>query len=269
MDARAVAPWTEERLRVVLLAAIVTTLLLGAGLVFTVLRIASSAQGTEMVQSAQKSHPVGADGVRGEQYRDEVAAAPMLATTEDDMSPSAPALRQLPTISLPMPDGPQLAGVPTVTAHTPEGAVAQLAALTVSTLAEMSLVRASDIYDAWSVNADGFERWPLALAIQSFHHSAGTRDGDPQIGVRAEPVGAQIKATDGSDWALACIQLDISIVYNDETRFGFGHCERMIWTANRWTIDAGAPPAPAPSTWPSSQRSVDAGWHPVLTEGDH
>lgn len=269
MDAPNVEPWPEARLRLVLVAGIVALLVLVAGLVFTALRVLDTDHAGEQIQRAKQQHPVAADGVRGSQYRNEVAAAPMLTTTEDDMSPSAPALRQMGTVTLPEPAAAGPAGVMTVAEHTPEGAVAQLAAVSVSTLNEMSIASATTIYRAWATDPRGFEQWPLALAIQSFHASAGTTDGDPQVGIRTVPVGAQIKATDGPDWVLACVQLDVTIVYNDQTRFGYGHCERMTWKQNRWQIDAGKPPAQAPSTWPGSQRSVDAGWLTISGHGEH
>lgn len=269
MDTPTVDAWSEERLRLVLVTGIVGLLILAAGLVLTAVRVLESARASNQVEHAQAEHPVDADGLRGEHYRAEVAAAPMLETTEDDMSPSKPALRQPATLTLPDLTEVGPAGVRTTAAHTPEAAVAQLAAITVSTLAEMSLAEAATIYDAWSVDPARFEQWPLALAIQSFHASAGTTDGDPQIGVRSVPVGAQIKATDGPDWVVACVQLDLTIVYREQTRFGYGHCERMIWSHDRWQIDAGNPPAPAPSTWPASERSVTAGWLPIDTGEDH
>jgi hypothetical protein len=124
----------------------------------------------------------------------------------------------------------------------------------------MSLDYAHEVYQLWAMKGASFEKWEIAQSIQAFHANAGTVDGDGSVSVTATPVGAQIKGTDGPDWVLACVQLDVTAIVVEETRFGYGHCERMQWTGGRWMIGAGAPPAPAPSTWPGSQRSLDAGW---------
>ena len=44
---------------------------------------------------------------------------------------------------------------------------------------------------------------------------------------------------------------------------GYGTCERLQWTGDRWLIGPGTPPVRAPSTWPGSDAAVRAGWQPV------
>jgi hypothetical protein len=43
-------------------------------------------------------------------------------------------------------------------------------------------------------------------------------------------------------------------------RVAAADCQRMIWAGHRWIIGPGAEPAPAPSLWPGTQASLDAGY---------
>jgi hypothetical protein len=78
--------------------------------------------------------------------------------------------------------------------------------------------------------------------------------------VVATPAAAQVKGSDGPDWVLACVLLDMRATITADARMGYGYCERMGWRAGRWMIAAGTPPARAPSTWPGSDLSIKAGW---------
>ena len=62
---------------------------------------------------------------------------------------------------------------------------------------------------------------------------------------------------------VACVLLDVRAALKNEARMGYGTCERMQWSGDRWLIGPGVPPAQAPSTWPGSDASVQAGWLPV------
>ena len=98
--------------------------------------------------------------------------------------------------------------------------------------------------------------------ISSFLTAAGgpgnAKDGS--VLVSATPVAAQIKGSDGPDWVLGCVLLDVHATIVIDARIGYGHCERLQWTGDRWLIAPGAPPAAAPSTWPGSELSIRAGW---------
>jgi hypothetical protein len=71
---------------------------------------------------------------------------------------------------------------------------------------------------------------------------------------------AMVKGTDGPDWVVACVLLDIQVSIRTEARMGYGHCSRMQWAEARWQIAPGVAPAKAPSAWPGSVAAVDAGW---------
>ena len=69
-----------------------------------------------------------------------------------------------------------------------------------------------------------------------------------------------MKATDGPDWTIACVLVDVRAVIAQEARMAYGYCERMQWAGNRWLIAPGTPPADAPSTWPGTDLAFQAGW---------
>lgn len=260
-------PWSRRKLMALLAGVLATVLLLVAGLTLTVVQAITAAPSSDEVADLAEEFPVGPDGVRGEDYRDAVAAAPMLEATADDLKFAPTTLETTPAIAIPAATGVGEIGVPTGFPQTPEGAIGQLAAIVTTVLPVMSVDGARAVHEAWADSGADFGSWPILLAIQSFHASAGTIDGDGEISMTVVPVGAQIKGTDGDAWVLACVQLDVQVVVNQKVRFGFGHCERMEWEGDRWQIGAGDPPDLAPSTWPGSQRSLDAGWMTYVEGG--
>lgn len=262
-------PWSRRRLMVVLVASSALVVLMLLGLVLMLVgTLRSENRGEQGRGWDEKLHPVQADGTRGAAYRDAIAARPMLASTADDLAPAPPALDRAGVLRVPPSSREGVAGVPSGFPQTAAGAVAQLAAIDSAVLTPMSIDFARTVFDSWSVTGARFDRWPLARSISSFHEAAGTVDGDGTIAMSAVPVGAVVKGTDGPGWVLACVQMDIRVRVVREARFGYGDCERMAWHGDRWLIDSGVPPAPAPSTWPDSERSRKAGWLTWVEQGE-
>src|SRR5699024_1375301 len=85
-----------------------------------------------------------------------------------------------------------------------------------------------------------------------------TRQAD--LAVVPTPAAAQVKGTDGDDWVLACVLLDVRASLSHEGRMAYGHCEAMTWQADRWVIDTGVEVAQAPSPWPGTDLANQAGW---------
>ncbi|MGJ7442910.1 hypothetical protein [Aquipuribacter sp. MA13-6] len=107
----------------------------------------------------------------------------------------------------------------------------------------------------------GVAGWEIARHVQSFLGAAQMGpEKDVTTTVTATPAAGLVKGSDGPDWVLACVLLEVRAVITTEARIGFGHCERMQWHDGRWLIAPGTPPARAPSTWPGTQQSLDAGW---------
>lgn len=193
--------------------------------------------------------------------RDRIAAAPMLATTAADATGGTPALGALPEITIPLVAeiGPE--GIPAGYPHTPEGSVGQLGEILVSVLGSMDLAHAQRVQQAWfeDPTADGV--WPVLGLIQSFLEAGRMPSGlDPAASLRVIPAAGQIKGSDGDDWHVACVLVEITYTYRDQARLAYGHCERMTWDGQRWLIAQGAHPVPGPSTWPGTEQALRAGW---------
>ena len=266
--------WSRRHLVIVLgIVAAAATVLIGALAYAVTTAYTSHTTTSERPISSGarvRTFPTTAVGVRGQAYRDEVAAAPMMPVTVDDLKPAAPAAGPAPTIVVPPATKAGPAQVPTGFAHTPEGAAGQLGAIDSTVLTGMSIAQARSVYARWAMpGAADFTDWEMTANLQNFHASAGTTDGDLIVIVTAVPVAAQIKGVDGPDWVLACVLYDIKAQITDEARIGYGRCEHMQWSGGRWMIAPGTPPAAAPSTWPGSQRSMDAGWRTWVEDGDH
>lgn len=259
---RPTEPWSRTRLLVLLGAGTAAAVLLAGGLVLGVIHVVTGtptdprSEATPLVPDVPVSAPVS--------LRDQIAAEPMLSVDADAAYTPDPALTPAGVIVVPLPiDGRGPAGVATQLPRTPEGAVAQLAAIEQQVLESMSLPVAREVWQAWTLpGAPGFEQWELTRNVQAFLTSArqgGDTKDDTTI-VKAIPVAGLVKGTDGPDWVVACVLLDVRAVVAVEARMGYGHCSRMQWADGRWQIAPGDPPAPAPSTWPGSQLAVEAGW---------
>ena len=157
------------------------------------------------------------------------------------------------------------ADVPTGFPPTPQGALGQLAAIDTTVLTAMSIEHTGAVHQAWALpGAPGVEQWAMTGNVQAFLAASGSPTLDDISVVTVAPVAGQVKGTDGDDWTVACVLLDVRATITAFARIGYGHCERMQWhddgQGGRWMIAPGAQPALAPSTWPGSQAAVDAGW---------
>lgn len=226
--------------------------------------------GYSIVQAATASsgagHAVGKERSSTASVRDEIAAEPMLAVAADAGQVAQVAVSLPPATALPAATLTGPAGVPSGYPHTPEGAVAQLAALEAHVLASMSIPTALETYRVWAMPGGiGEADWSQTRNVQSFLTGARQQSNVKDIAtlVRVSPVAYQVKGSDGPDWLVACVLLDVHATIRDSARMGYGTCERMQWSTDRWLIAPGAPPATAPSTWPGSDLSVKAGWLPI------
>lgn len=283
--------WGRAKLRAILAAGIAGAVALVTGLglaVFYGLRTdgssGSSVHDVSSYASAAASSPVASAAVAGSgrSVRDEVAARPMMSVTAQDARRGVPAAVAGPVIDVPAATGPGVAGVPTGFPHTPQGAVGQLAAIETTVLQGMSIGQTTTIYQQWALPGGvGAAGWAMTSNVQSFLGSAGQgQTKDVAVVVTAIPVAAQVKGSDGPDWVLACVLLDIRATVTTEARMAYGYCERMQWTPTtpdtggpaspgarveadtpgRWIIAPGTSAAPAPSTWPGTELSFAAGW---------
>ncbi len=214
-------------------------------------------------------------------HRDEVAAQPMLAVPESAAFPAETTSAKAPVIKVPAGTGVNgPAFVMTGFPHTPEGAIGQLAQIDLAVLQSMSLTTAAEVYNAWALPGGvRAGQWWITASVQAFLTSTGMGEvKDPSSSVSLEPAAALVKGTDGPDWTTVCVLMKVTASYKQEGQIAFAHCERMQWVGGRWMVAPGAPPTPAPATWPGTQLAHEAGWRtwstddttdPDHIEGDH
>ena len=264
--ARAARPWDRQRLLLLFGGLVTAAVLMVAGLGFAVwyaVKGTTSAEqhGSELPAATSSASTKAASSP---DVRDEIAAEPMLAVdrsaafTPDITSRQAGSI-VVPAATIDLGE----ADVPTGFPHTPKGAVGQLAAIEKAVLESMSLPTARAIHQAWVAPAGpSFENWELTRNVQSFLASAKQSGTEKDITtlVSVTPAAALVKGTDGPDWTVACVLVDVRAAISVESRMGYGWCQRMQWIDGRWMIAAGVVPAAAPSVWPGSALAVDAGW---------
>ena len=259
--------WDRRRLLAMVAAVIAAAVGVVTGLGFAVHAALTSAA-VEPSTDASAVVVAAEELPSGDARRDAIAAAAMLTVSREDSRSGEPATSVAATIDVPAATVVGPADVPTGFPHSEEGAVGQLAAITSGVLQGMSMDGARAVHQQWTTpGAVAFEDWELAANVQAFLASAaGAHIDDPWTSVVTTPVAAQVKGTDGSDWVLACVLLDVTVSVVTEARAAYGHCERMVWDTDRWVIGPGAAPARAPSTWPGTDLAIDAGWRTWISD---
>jgi hypothetical protein len=255
----AVVPLSRHQLLALLglLAVLAGLLLFGLGYA-----LVASFAATPPTPGTPVAGPDADPGVR----RDRIAAAPMASVADDAGMTPGVAISLPPAIELPAATAVGPVGGSTGFPHTPLGAAAQLAAIEVRVVSTMSLPVATEVYDAWALPGGvGALDWSQTRNVQSFLTNSRQSSNvlDPGTLVSVTPAAVQIKGGDGSDWVVACVLLDVRAALKVDARMGYGTCERLQWTGDRWLIGPGIPPVRAPSTWPGSNAAIQAGWQPV------
>jgi hypothetical protein len=252
------APWPRWRLVLGLTVVATVGLLLFGGLVATMLAlVVPRTPGTQRVD-------VVATEPSSEDRRNAIAASSLPDVPRDARWPHAPAA--VPPLDIPVPVSASMgpAGVSSGFPRTPEGALGQLAAIELRVLEAMSIPVLNQVHAAW-VDPGGPDlvAWEMSADVQAFlgavPHEAPDRIDDTTT-VTVVPVGAQLKGTDGPDWVLACVMVEVRATVATDARMAYGHCARMAWANDRWLIAPGVPPTAVDGAWPGTQAFIDAGW---------
>ena len=203
--------------------------------------------------------------------RDALAAAPMAKSDLSKAQPSTLSVRDPGAIVLPASTSTGPVGIPSGFPQTPEGAVAQLAAIDAAVLNTASVDHARQVITGWAApGGPTAESWTGVQAIAGFLSAAKLSAAGPAGGsglaIRATPLMGMVKATDGPDWAVVCVDLEVDATLKASGQVAVADCQRMAWDAaggadgGRWMVGPGAEPAPGPSIWPGTDAAIDAGW---------
>ena len=245
--------WNRVRLQVLLGAAVVVVLGLVAGGLWSVVNMLTGA-GTndDTVSDADLSAQ---DRLANEQLPE----APVEAAQPGSLSSG-----ETGTIQIPPPMEVGEVGVATGFPQTPEGALAQLAAIDSTALSSASVRVAQDVITEWALpGGPTAESWSGVQGLAALLESAGmSSDAQNTITIAVEPKMGFIKGTVGDDFVIPCIDFIITATTSAGApqQVAAADCQRMTWHDDRWMIGEGDEPAPAPSLWPGSQPSFDAGY---------
>ncbi len=272
-DTSEVREWSRGRLLTILAGAGVVALALIVGLGYAVYLAVSElnddSTSDDGVATGVTEHTTVAEGAS---HRDEIAAEPMLSVPAGAAFPndagnvdSDVGEGSAEQEALKIPAGTGITGpglVMTGFLRTPEGAIGQLAQIDTAVLQSMSLQTAQEVYANWALPGGvGADDWWLTASVETFLDSSEMGSvKSATASVSIEPAAALVKGTDGPDWATVCVLMKVTATYRSEGQAAFGHCERMQWVGGRWMLAPGAPPAPAPATWPGTELAVEAGW---------
>ncbi|GAA0978918.1 hypothetical protein GCM10009562_25110 [Nocardioides aquaticus] len=273
-----VREWSRGRLITILTGAVVVALALLVGLGYAIYLAVSGLNGDPSAAGGVATGETERSTVaRGASHRDEIAAEPMLsvpssaAFPDDPNDPDGSGDAGAGQDSIKIPTGTGINGpglVMTGFPHTPEGAIGQLAQIDTAVLQSMSLQTAQEVYASWAlpggVRADDWWITSSVAAFLSSSEMGSVKSATASVAV--EPAAALVKGTDGPDWATVCVLIKVTATYRSEGHAAFGHCERMQWVGGRWMLAPGAPPAPAPATWPGTELAVEAGWRTWTTD---
>ncbi|UUW92496.1 hypothetical protein [Pimelobacter simplex] len=249
--------WTRMRLQVLLGAAVVVVLALVAGGVWSVVSIftGSSSPGNAGSEPAQSAE-------------DQLANEALPTAPLEAAQPGTLSSGETGTLEIPAPREVGKVGVATGFPHTPEGALAQLAAIDSTALSSASVRVAQGVITRWAVpGGPTAESWSGVQGLAGLLESAGlSSEAQNTITIGVEPKMGFIKGTVGDDFVIPCIDFIITATTTTTAAAGQSQqvaaadCQRMVWQDGRWLIGAGEEPAPAPSLWPGSQASFDAGY---------
>jgi len=194
--------------------------------------------------------------------RDDLAARPMRAGSAADAQPSVLSTRDPGFIVLPASTTAGPVGVPAGFTHTPAGALAQLAAIDTAALDSASLAGVRAVIEGWAApGGPTAATWSGVAAMADFLTAAGLPEGKtPDLAFSATPMMGLVKAADGADWVVACVDFEVDATLSRTARVALADCQRMAWSGNRWVIGPGAEPATPPSIWPGTDAAIDAGY---------
>ena len=250
--------WTRRRLQILLGGAAAVALAVLAGGVWSVASIVSGE--SDAVDSSKEDMQSAQDQLASRQLPE----APLEAAQPGSLSSG-----ETGTLQVPAPMGVGEVGVATGFPHTPQGALAQLAAIDSTALTSASVRVAQDVIAQWAApGGPSAENWTGVRALAALLESAGmSSDAQNNITIAVEPKMGYIKGTVGDDFVVPCIDFIITATITTNgaaagqpQQVAAADCQRMVWQDDRWVIGPGAEPAPAPSLWPGSQASFDAGY---------
>jgi hypothetical protein len=247
--------WTRRKLQVLFAVAVVVVLALVGGGVWSMVSMVR----TDPSSSAERASIAG-----DETAQDQLANEPLNSASLEQAQPGTLSTGETGTLQIPAPTRIGAAHVPSGFAHTPEGALAQLIAIDQTAIAPTSVKTAQQVIANWAApGGPTSATWSGVKAVATMLSSAALpADGSGGLSVTVEPAMGFIKGSVGADFVIPCVDFVLTASMQGATaqRIAAADCQRMVWSEDRWVIGPGKEPGPAPSLWPGTQESFDAGY---------
>ena len=266
------AAWGKEKVLALLVAGALAGLAALAGLGLALYYAvdpptAAGKLGPKAMRAAQAGGPQDPGAVQRAR-REDLAARPMRPAPASQAQPSLLSTRDPGSILLPASTTVGPAGVPAGFAHTPQGALAQLAGIDAIALDSASIGGARAVIEGWAApGGPTAATWSGVRAMADFLSAAGLSGAKPpDLALEATALMGLVKASDGPDWVVACVDFEVDATLARTARVAVADCQQMAWMAGRWLIGPGPEPAEAPSIWPGTQASIDAGYKELRGE---
>jgi hypothetical protein len=249
--ARAIAgsrEWNRRRLQILLAVSALVALALTVGVLWSVITMF-------------RSH--GDAGGGPSHAATEAAAIKVEEASADDFAHGPLSTDVAGSLTVPQAGGLGPAQVATGFPPTPEGALAQLIAIDKRAIESVSLVTAQDVISAWAVEGGpSATSWSGVEAMAIMLDTAGLpANGSPELQVELRPTLGFLRDSTG-DGTTPCVDFVMvtSVLDAKQSEVSVADCQHMIWVGGRWMIGPGPEAEPAPSLWPGTQASYDAGY---------
>lgn len=249
--------WTRRKLQVLLAATTAAAVALAAGAAWSVVALLRTTSSPTPTTDADRSTAAAAT------VQDRLAAAPLPPASLEQARPGSLSTTQV--ASLPLPEASRIgpANVATGFPQTPAGAMAQLVAIDQAAIQPASVGTAQQVIENWAA-PDGptAQDWSGVRAVTELLSAAGLAgSGTAALTLSLSPSMGFVKGHIGDDFVVPCVDFVVTAALAAQTnRIAVADCQRMTWQTDRWVIGAGFEPAPAPSLWPGTQESFDAGY---------
>jgi len=247
--------WNRRKLQVLLGAGAVVVLAVLVGIVWSVTELLArdgDVDSTADVSTDDALVTIGAD-----------------EATLEDAQPGPLATSRTGAIRVPQPTKLGQNQVATGFPPTPEGAMAQLIAIDQRAIQSVSVVTAQDVIDSWAApGGPTAETWSGVEAVRTLLESAGLpASGSTEMAVELRPaMGFILTAQPHAVTPCVDFVLTVTVTGAESSRIAVADCQHMLWSDGHWVVAPGMEPDPAPSLWPGTQASYDAGylWLEVL-----
>jgi hypothetical protein len=249
--------WTRRKLQVLLAATTAAAVALTAGGAWSVAAMLRTTSSPRPTTDADRTTAATT------RAQDRLAAAALPPATLEQARPGPLSTGQVARLPLPAASRIGPANVATGFPQTPAGAMAQLVAIDQAAIQSASVGIAQQVIENWAA-PDGptAQDWSGVRAVTELLSAAGLAgSGTAALALSLSPTMGFVKGHVGDAFVVPCVDFVVTATLAAETnRVAVADCQRMTWQADRWVIGAGSEPAPAPSLWPGTQESFDAGY---------